>query len=148
MRFSDTFPGDALCTILGANVPLVLRPTENGTFCVIGECYFHGLMHGESLLDPLPSPWTVVLFPDENVRFQITHYWNPETETLSIEDPRLGKLSGGSERIDGLKRTPDDPLLFAPHRSIRTGEVINWDPRMSPEALEARGVDISAFTLV
>ncbi|KAH8763885.1 heterokaryon incompatibility protein-domain-containing protein [Hyaloscypha finlandica] len=41
--------GDVICVLFGGEVPYVLRPTGTGSFWVIGECYVHGIMHGESL---------------------------------------------------------------------------------------------------
>lgn len=43
--------GDGICVILGCNVPFVIRSTEEGggDYILIGECYIHGLMHGEAL---------------------------------------------------------------------------------------------------
>jgi hypothetical protein len=42
-------PGDVICTLLGAEVPYVLRPMAKGFYSVIGECYVDDIMHGESL---------------------------------------------------------------------------------------------------
>jgi hypothetical protein len=41
--------GDIICVLFGSEVPYVLRPTRTGFYWVIGECYIHGIMHGESL---------------------------------------------------------------------------------------------------
>jgi hypothetical protein len=41
--------GDIICILYGSEVPHVLRLQENGTYIVIGECYVHGVMHGEVL---------------------------------------------------------------------------------------------------
>ncbi|KAE9374997.1 HET-domain-containing protein [Stipitochalara longipes BDJ] len=41
--------GDFICVLFGGEVPYVLRPTGTGFFWVVGECYVHGIMHGESL---------------------------------------------------------------------------------------------------
>jgi len=41
--------GDVICVFYGANVPYVLRPNDDGTFKLIGECYTHGIMKGEAL---------------------------------------------------------------------------------------------------
>ncbi|KAF4500709.1 Heterokaryon incompatibility 6, OR allele [Fusarium agapanthi] len=40
--------GDKLCVLLGAEVPFLLRPKEDG-YLVVGECYVYDLMHGEVL---------------------------------------------------------------------------------------------------
>jgi hypothetical protein len=38
---------DVLCFIRGARVPFVLRPGLNKRSRLVGDCYMHGLMHGE-----------------------------------------------------------------------------------------------------
>ncbi|KAJ4324792.1 hypothetical protein N0V94_001021 [Neodidymelliopsis sp. IMI 364377] len=43
---------DLICILHGAEVPYVLRLQEDGTYVVIGECYVHGVMHGEALQSP------------------------------------------------------------------------------------------------
>ncbi|KAH7330446.1 heterokaryon incompatibility protein-domain-containing protein [Rhexocercosporidium sp. MPI-PUGE-AT-0058] len=42
-------PGDAICGILGAKTPFVIREREksDGYYQLIGECYIHGRMSGE-----------------------------------------------------------------------------------------------------
>ena len=40
--------GDMLVIIHGVNTPCVLRRCRNGKHCFIGQCYAHGLMHGEA----------------------------------------------------------------------------------------------------
>jgi hypothetical protein len=44
--------GDRICLLKGCSVPLLLRPSSgNGSdqkqWTLVGECYFHGVMHGE-----------------------------------------------------------------------------------------------------
>ena len=39
--------GDRVCILMGGQVPYILRPIQNGEYQLIGEAYFHGLMHGE-----------------------------------------------------------------------------------------------------
>ena len=41
--------GDAICILFGGEVPYVLRPTGDGFYTVVGECYVDNIMHGESL---------------------------------------------------------------------------------------------------
>lgn len=109
----------------------------------------HGLMDGESLLGPLPAPWQIRM-PDwtwGNHHEPEPCYWNEDTKKLSREDPRLGDLPEEWERIN-VEKKYGDPLLFAPHKNRVTGEVINSDPRLLPEALAARGVKLRTFRLV
>jgi hypothetical protein len=44
---SAIIPGDAVFIILGADVPFVLRKTDETRFQIIGEAYVHGIMDGE-----------------------------------------------------------------------------------------------------
>ena len=46
---SRTTAGDLVCVIQGANVPFILRPTGEN-YVLVGECYCHGIMHGEAML--------------------------------------------------------------------------------------------------
>lgn len=45
-------PGDTIAVLFGSEVPYCLRLQEDGTYTVIGECYLHGMMHGEALQLP------------------------------------------------------------------------------------------------
>lgn len=40
-------PGDLICVFDGAQVPSVLRPSHDGQYKFIGDCYVDGLMEGE-----------------------------------------------------------------------------------------------------
>ena len=46
-------PGDVITMLLGGEVPVVLRPfgDEIGHYTYVAECYVHGFMDGESLVD-------------------------------------------------------------------------------------------------
>lgn len=46
---AETRPGDVIAVLFGCNCPVVLRPCNEGLYQVIGECYIHGLMDGETL---------------------------------------------------------------------------------------------------
>lgn len=43
-----TKPGDQVWILAGAKVPFVLRPQETGKHVLVGDCYVHGIMHGEA----------------------------------------------------------------------------------------------------
>ena len=45
----NTKVGDVVCILYGSEVPYILRPRDDGSYAVIGECYVHGIMHGEVL---------------------------------------------------------------------------------------------------
>ena len=72
---------------------------------------------------------------------------NLATGKQTLEDPRLDELSPEWERIT-YKRTPDDPAYFATFKNNVTGETLNSDPRLSAEALHARGVKLETFSLI
>jgi len=141
---------DVVCTVLGCNTLLILRPASNSpdSFELVGECYFYGLMCGESLLGPLPFPWkrrregsSVPFKPDIGV------YWNSEANELTSDDPRLPPLPSEWEKVE-RERGKDDPIIFTLHRNKLTGELINSDPRMLPDALRERGVELEEFRLI
>jgi hypothetical protein len=41
--------GDRICILLGCPVPVILRP-DGGQYRLIGECYVHGIMNGETMM--------------------------------------------------------------------------------------------------
>ncbi|KAK5651417.1 hypothetical protein OQA88_12505 [Cercophora sp. LCS_1] len=47
----ETRPGDVVTIVHGAAVPFITRkvPEEEGVSRLVGECYIHGIMHGEGL---------------------------------------------------------------------------------------------------
>jgi len=103
-------------------------------------------MQGESLLGPLSHPWS---FRSRRnvVAIREPSFWNAETNSSSLDDPRLGDLPHEWEKIE-LKRTPDSALICSPHRNKITGDIVNSDPRMFPDALRARGVKLEEFCLI
>lgn len=46
---SKIYKDDVVCVILGGEMPFILRPTENGRYKMVGQCYTHGIMDGEAL---------------------------------------------------------------------------------------------------
>ena len=138
---------DLICVLLGCHMPMILRPTFTGEgFKIIGPCLIHGLMDAEALLGPLPKPWIVEFYRD-NLGYARLHFRNTETKDLTVEDPRLGPLTPEWERFD-QDRTLDDPRWFAYYRNKATGEIMNSDPRMLPEELKKRNVNLEMFCLV
>ncbi|KAF4996562.1 hypothetical protein FGRMN_4446 [Fusarium graminum] len=137
--------GDSIGLLLGTYAPIVLRPTSAGTFQVVGECYVYGLSDAVCFLGPLPNNWKTIIRGDALGRpFQL--FMNTMTGEETIEDPRIS-LPPNWERAP-YERLPDDPALFQKFRNVETGSIINHDPRLMPEALQARGVKLQVFTLV
>lgn len=126
---------------------MILRPTASSIgFEIIGPCLVHGLMDAEALLGTLPNPWIVELYRD-NLGYARLHFRNTDTKELTVEDPRLDPVSPEWERFEH-DRTQDDPRWFAYYRNKVTGEVMNSDPRMLPDELRNRGVNLEMFCLV
>jgi hypothetical protein len=124
---------------------MVLRPTSSGTFQVVGECYVYGLSDAVCFLGPLPTHWKAIMKGDALGRpFQL--FMNMTTGQETMDDPRL-PLPPNWEQTT-YERLPEDPALFQKFRNVITGEVINYDPRLTPEALEVRGVELQTFKLV
>ena len=54
--------GDEVWILSGCNVPIVLRDAGDGKRRVVGECYVHGIMHGEAVnMQPNASVQTIML---------------------------------------------------------------------------------------
>ncbi|KAI0386421.1 HET-domain-containing protein [Hypomontagnella monticulosa] len=140
--------GDKVFVIPGCAVPMLLRPTLRGEYQVIGDCYVHGIMDGEAFLGSIPPSWSVVMEPGRGLAY-IPHYYNKDTDHTSAEDPRLEQtpIPPEWEPID-WEWTRSDPIICAKFRNKETGEVINSDPRLSHEALIARGIPLKTITLV
>jgi hypothetical protein len=46
---SKTTKEDRLCILFGCDIPVVLKPHEDGFWVLLGEAYAHGIMDGEAL---------------------------------------------------------------------------------------------------
>ena len=73
-------------------------------------------------------------------------FFNPDTKVKTPEDPRLGPLTDW-ERFDH-ELEADNPEVCDWFRHKTTGEVTSSDPRMSVDALRARGVPLRSFSLI
>lgn len=131
--------------LLGSPSPLVVRPRESN-WELIGESFINGLGDATSILGPLPSPWKVVGTWGHGNRF-LFKYLNADTNESTAEDPRLASFESDWERID---HEPDasDPEFYDYFKHKETGEIMNSDPRMLQEALEANGIELTTFCLI
>lgn len=130
--------------VLGSQSLLVLRPNAGRTYRVVGECYIDGFMESEALLGALASNWRCISrhFPDLGGYNQ--SFINMETGDVQVEDPRLGPLPAGWRVLDHDKKHAYN--LYS-NEEIGVFETM-VDPRSSPEALKARGVNLQEFRLV
>ena len=136
-------PDDEVCTLLGCQSPLILRPCGDGSHKVVGECYIDGFMDGAACLGPLPSNWQLVERYFEEYSTYYDAYFNQQTREFHIEDPRLGPLPAGWYISDH-----DEKDAYNIYANRETREETEFDPRMTPEALTARGVELREFQLV
>lgn len=129
-----------VAVFLGCQRPFMLRPQPNHTFLVICTCYVPDLMAGEAFLGSLPKNWSL----DRDLS---TGWWvvkDSETNDITINDPRLGEIPDGWSfaTIDG--RHGEKLQCFL---DLETGEKSELDPRMSPAALQARGVTLQDIVI-
>jgi hypothetical protein len=136
-----TKPGDQTTVLLGCNDPIILRPTKDGSYKVVGQTYDDGFMDGQALLGPLPDSFKAVWRGNQG-----SYAWghlNQETGRFKAEDPRLGPLPFGW-------RVNRDKNGEFRHRFINdeTGEKSKRDPRLTSKELRKRGVPLQIFGLV
>ncbi|TGO44710.1 hypothetical protein BCON_0472g00060 [Botryotinia convoluta] len=135
--------GDYVCVLLGTELPMVLRPTPSGDFLVVGSYFIHGLMDGEALLGPIPSLWKIELYRRKDSGYS-THFVKPNEKTL--DDPRLPLLPYEWAEVN----RDDGPWPIGKYyfQNIVTGETMDSDPMMLPEALMKRGIKLRKFRLI
>ncbi|KAB5566804.1 hypothetical protein GE09DRAFT_1219060 [Coniochaeta sp. 2T2.1] len=119
---------------------------------LVGESFVYGLHSAIPLLGPLPAGWRVVLYDDPKTYWRFMYrFVSANNDPIIAEDPRL-EPHPEWERVEledlGRDLTGDDPEVCDFFRHKTTGELIDYDPRMSAEALEARGVPLRRFAIV
>ncbi|KAM7186953.1 hypothetical protein V8F33_011499 [Rhypophila sp. PSN 637] len=110
-------------------------------------------MNGEALLGPLKPAWLARATHHEDQRYCVcfcrTAPDGKEEELQMSDDPRLSEIPV-PKPWQPLKaiRTRDDPAYFCKFENTETGEVINYDPRLSAPSLRERGVPVETIRLV
>ncbi|KAH6712545.1 heterokaryon incompatibility protein-domain-containing protein [Leptodontidium sp. MPI-SDFR-AT-0119] len=145
---------DYVVVILECDVPLVLRPDQDNraNFRIVGECYVPGIMKAEGILGHLPSGWTErTLISKDRGLIMVYEQGSMKTQ----RDPRASALPPGWRIMFGtmyypLENEPEDERVWdsAWFMNEDTGETTACDPRLTPELLMKRGVDIREFRLV
>jgi len=137
-------PGDTVAVLLGGAAAFILRPVDGGHHQLEGEAYYHGFMDAEALLGPLPGNFQLLRKFEEKSRIQWMGHMDRETEEFYYEDPRLGDIPPGWKKKDH----PSDQF-WSWFVNEETGEEMkDGDPRLTPEALKQKGVDLKVFRLV
>lgn len=137
--------GDHLCVLLGCSIPILLRPKPNNQFQVVGRCFQDGLDRAEAILGPLEEQIKVQMYMIDGAF--MPRFFNSAEDKLYNNDPRLGDLPAEWEKLE-VRRTRDDPLNVVRYRNKESGEIINSDPRLFPDALRARGVALETYRLI
>lgn len=149
-------PGDKLSILLGYSHPVLLRPAigskTSGTYVVIGPTYVHGLMDGEGILGPLPTPWKLVVRNPGQLQTSYSvvavnpSFYNAETAEYQSQDPRLVQRDKQWELVE----KNDEARLgtcVQHYRHIKSGEIINSDPNLALEMLKAQNVPFNTIVL-
>ena len=142
----DARPGDIICLIFGCDVPLVLRPDEDSTFKIVGECYVDGNMSGEPLLGQLPDNWIPVRRWLPGISRMCNDFLDGDTGRIQTDDPRLTEPLPVGWRI----KSHDLEAALNWYVNEITGEDAGRiDPRLKPTELkEQRRIDIREFRLI
>ncbi|KAI4253809.1 MAG: hypothetical protein L6R42_007445 [Xanthoria sp. 1 TBL-2021] len=139
-----TISGDLVCVLLGCKSPLILRSSNSLSHEVVGECYIDGIMAGEALVGELPRNQMLVkkYFPKHRIYYYVLV--DSDTGKTLLQDPRLGPLSAGWR----IKNHEEDDTFNWYVNDITGEDSGNRDPRLEPDALRARGVEIQEFRLI
>jgi len=43
----ETQTGDLVCIVYGCDVPLIIRPSGDGKYVIVGDSYLYGMMSGQ-----------------------------------------------------------------------------------------------------
>ena len=134
---------DKVCVIPGCANPLVLRNQGYQHYQIVGDCCVDGIMAGEALLGPLPSPWKLITKRYPGIKRYRRCFLNQDTRDTQIQDPRLGSLPK-KWRIKSHKRQD----VRNRYVNDETGEDTSEHPGLRVDALKERGVKFEDFRLV
>jgi hypothetical protein len=142
----EIVPGDKVCALLGCSAAILMRENSPGKHLFVTCAYVHGLMDGEAFLGPLPEGSKAVVRWDRNGdTYQL--FVDSTTQTKTKQDPRLEPLPAEWERALVKDRFWPTKKVDG-FRNKDTGQTMDSDPRMLPDALRARGVPLETFTLL
>ncbi|MCJ1445114.1 MAG: hypothetical protein MMC23_005619 [Stictis urceolatum] len=116
--------GDLVYFLVGCVIPILLRRNLSGTLEVVGDCYIDQFDYEQALLGPFP----------EGSKVQMCHDLD--------DDPRLPSLPP-----EWKKQKPEGDEKLPYFRNMDTNEITKQDPRLSYDALIARGVKLETLYL-
>jgi hypothetical protein len=146
--------GDLVAVVLGFRLPLVIRPVQHqGRPCyrIVGPCYLPGAMHTEGLLGQLPAGWEVSYRLQRGVHRPVIF---AQGNTSTQQDPRVPLPPGWRYRYGSFNapRITEpaalEDMLPQFFENEETKEKTLLDPRLTPEALRDRGIDVQELVLV
>jgi len=134
--------GDIVVVLLGCRSPLILRPSDNGHYLMLGEAYCDSTMCGEGILGPLPENFEFVKKVNKG------RFWlgviDRKSDNFYAEDLRLSEI----ELPPGWGRHKHaNEELDPKFENIDTGKETDRDPRLKVEELKKRGVPLEVFEL-
>lgn len=136
--------GNVVVAFLGCDSPMVLWPHDGDTYEVVGESYCRGFMACEVFLGPLPTTHRLVLRMSEPMTSTVYQVFLDLSSGMTHpEDPRLDQLPRGWRFIEHNQKH-----IWHAFWNEETREQTFNDPRLTPEALKARGVEVRAFDLI
>lgn len=145
--------GDQVFVILGCSSPIVLRPVAiQGKTChrIVGESYVPGIMHAEALLGQQPLGWSMSYKSIERRVWPVFEHEN----TITQEDPRAPLPAPWrywyepQKTFPKMKRKIPKYMLRMSFENVETKKNTRFDPRLTPEALRERGVDLQEIVLI
>jgi hypothetical protein len=145
--------GDVVVVFLGVYAPLVLRPVAHQgqlSYRIVGASYVHRAIYAQALLGSIPVGWT---FSCKMVN-KYPELVFARGNILTQKDPRLPLPPEWRYRYLSGQRIQDSELdssmNFLPQvfENVETKVVSGFDPRLTPDALRERGIDVQGFVLV
>jgi hypothetical protein len=116
--------GDLVCALLGSKSTIVLRPTADNHYLVVGECITLGISAGEAFLGELPE---MVRLVRVETRRGALGFKDVSTGSIFYEDPRLSKLPTDlTEYREQLEANEDARLKLDPNDLRQNGVAIQY----------------------
>ena len=136
--------GDKVCVVLGCDSPLLLRLVSDDQWSIVGGCYVHDVAGDSALLSSLPDDFQLIERVNSRTGGQSMAFRNMQTNEIQIQDPRITEpLPAGWEVVKHV-----DESYYQLFRN-KEQNLYTWhDPRLTPDALRARGVKLKTFNLV